>query len=109
MSATSGYFVNHLKQYANNMFKKFNLKPDNLVVDIGSNDGTCLSFFKDLGMNVIGVDPATEIAKKATDKGIFTVDEFFSYKLAVELRNKYGTANYVTSIMLVRILIIYLT
>jgi hypothetical protein len=38
-------------------------KPQSLVADIGSNDGTCLSFFKAAGMRVVGADPATEIAR----------------------------------------------
>ena len=61
VSATSSHFVNHLKVYAQNMIKRFDLKPDDLIADIGSNDGTCLGFFKDSGMCVVGVDPAIEI------------------------------------------------
>jgi hypothetical protein len=97
VSATSAYFVNHLKHYAKDMVKRFDLKPGDLAVDIGSNDGTCLSFFKDKGMKVVGVDPATEIAGKATENGIDTIADFFGYRLAVELRKKYGTAKYITS------------
>jgi hypothetical protein len=97
VSATSAYFVNHLKHYAKDMVERFDLKPGDLAVDIGSNDGTCLSFFKDKGMKVVGVDPATEIAGKATENGIDTIADFFGYRLAVELRKKYGTAKFITS------------
>ncbi len=97
VSATSDHFVNHLRIYATDMIKRFGLTPGALVADIGSNDGTCLQFFKDEGMKVVGVDPAKEIALKATDAGIETVVDFFSYEFAVELREKYGPANYITS------------
>jgi len=97
VSATSGQFVKHLKEYAESMIKRFNLKSNSLVVDIGSNDGTCLSFFKALGMKVIGVDPAIDIAKKASEDGIETIADFFSYELAINLNKKYGPAKYITS------------
>ena len=97
VSATSKQFVDHLKNYAVDMIKRFNLKSNSLVVDIGSNDGTCLSFFQDNGMKVLGVDPATEIAQKATEDGIETINDFFSHNLAIKLRNEHGPANYITS------------
>ena len=97
VSSTSAHFVNYLKNYAETMVGRFNLKSNDLVVDIGSNDGTCLSFFKEKGMDVIGIDPATDIAEKATKKGINTVADFFGYDLAIKLRKEYGTAKYITS------------
>ena len=97
VSATSAHFVNHLQAYAADMIKRFKLKSGSLVADIGSNDGTCLNFFKDEGMKVVGVDPAKEIARTASDAGIETVCDFFSFDLAVKLREKYGPANYITS------------
>ena len=48
-------------------------------------------------MNVVGVDPATDIAEKATENGIETVADFFDYDLAVGLREKYGLAKFLTS------------
>ena len=48
-------------------------------------------------MRVLGVDPAKEIADKATNNGIVTVGDFFTYDLAVKLRKKYGATNYITS------------
>jgi len=97
VSATSAHFVSHLKKYAEDMIDRFKLRPNDLVADIGSNDGTCLSFFKHQGLRVVGVDPAKEIARRATLSGNETVADFFSYKLAVKLREKYGPAKYVTS------------
>ena len=97
VSATSPQFVNHLKTYALDMIERFQLKSDDLVADIGSNDGTCLSFFKNQGLKVVGVDPAKEIASKAIVAGIETVGDFFSYNLALSLREKYGPAKYITS------------
>ena len=97
VSATSSPFVNHLKSYAEDMVARFSLEVGDLVADIGSNDGTCLSFFHNKGMKVIGVDPAKEIAKKATNNGIETVGDFFSYDLSIKLRERYGAANYITS------------
>jgi SAM-dependent methyltransferase len=97
VSATSSRFVDHLRQYAADMVARFALTPSSLVADIGSNDGTCLSFFKAAGMRVVGVDPATEIAKRATAAGIETVGDFFSDDLAVQMRAKYGPADFITS------------
>ena len=56
-----------IRKYAEDMVNRFGLKSSDLVADIGSNDGTCLQFFKDKGMKVVGVDPAKEIAKKAAN------------------------------------------
>ncbi len=97
MSATSSVFVKHLQDYATDMVKRFGIKPGVLVSDIGSNDGTCLRFFKEQGMKVLGVDPAVSIAQAATAAGIETVGDFFSYELAKKLRDKYGPASFITS------------
>src|SRR5207244_24121 len=97
VSATSSKFVDHLRNYAQDMVRRFALPPGALVADIGSNDGTCLRFFAAAGLKVVGVDPATEIAQRATASGIETIGEFFSYELAVRLRERYGPASFITS------------
>jgi SAM-dependent methyltransferase len=98
VSGTSSKFVEHLRDYARDIVQRFDLKPGTLVVDIGSNDGTCLRSFQQAGMTrVLGVDPATKIAERATASGIETVGDFFSYDLAVNLRKKHGAAAFITS------------
>ena len=59
------------------MINKFKLDNHSLVVDIGSNDGSCLSFFKK-SIGVVGVDPAKNIATIANKKGIKTIPSFFN-------------------------------
>jgi SAM-dependent methyltransferase len=97
VSGTSAHFIKHLEQYASEMTRRFNLQPGALVADIGSNDGTCLRFFQEAGMRVVGVDPAPNIARAATNAGIETVNDFFSESLAVQLRERFGPAALVTS------------
>ena len=57
-----------------------------LAVDIGSNDGTLLRFFKQAGYKVLGIDPAKEIAKKATESGIETICSTLTNEAAKKIR-----------------------
>jgi hypothetical protein len=66
-----------------------------LVVDIGSNDGSLLRPFKEAGHRVLGIDPATEIARQATRSGIETIPELMSLRLAREVRDRHGPAHVV--------------
>ena len=98
VSGTSSKFVAHLADYATAMTDRFALRPGALVADIGSNDGTCLAAFKSTARaRVLGVDPATNIARRATESGIETIGDFFSRELAVRLRRDYGPAAFITS------------
>lgn len=68
----------HWKEFAETVSKKVGLKPNSLVVDIGSNDGTLLTKFQALGHKVLGIDPTPEATQIAIDRGVPTIQEFFS-------------------------------
>ena len=97
VSGTSAVFVDHLRRYAAHMNTEFDLPAGSLVVDIGSNDGTALSFFQEAGFRMVGVDPATEIAQLARDRGIETLCEFFGSEHARKWCDEYGPAQLITS------------
>lgn len=97
VSSTSPIFVKHFEDYAKSVFKRFNLGKKSLVIDIGSNDGILLKPFKSLGAQVLGVDPAENIARIATREGIPTLPKFFNTALAEEIVSKYGEAEVVTA------------
>lgn len=90
---SSAGLVQHFRQYATDIVKNLDIKPGALVVEIGSNDGTLLKQFKMQGMRVLGIDPAREIARAATETGVKTLPEFFSTKLAAQIRGDYGAAS----------------
>ncbi len=92
VSGTSPAFVRHFREYAEEAVTLLGLKPNDLVVDIGSNDGTLLREFKRLGMRVLGVDPARAIAEEATQAGIPTWPEFFTRDTAARIRWEHGEA-----------------
>ena len=87
-SAVSSQFLEHCKENAADLTKKLNLGPESLVLEIASNDGSQLQAFKELGIPVLGVDPAKNIAKVANERGVKTIDEFFSYDLAKKLKEE---------------------
>ncbi len=80
------------KKISDSLIKKFNLTSKDLVIDIGSNDGTLLSGFKAQGIRVLGVEP-TNIAKIAKSNGIDTVQAFFDIKTSQKIKDKYGEAS----------------
>lgn len=73
-----------------------NLKLDDLVVDIGSNDGTLLSNFKESGQRVLGVEPSLA-AKTAEDRGVPSLMEFFTPELVSSILHGHGAARLVTA------------
>lgn len=96
-SSTSPVFVAHFKEYAKSVYKKFKLNKNSFVLDVGSNDGILLKPFKKLGTKILGVDPATRIAKIATKDGIETLADYFDQKLAEKIAKKYGHADIITA------------
>lgn len=74
-------------EHFGDLAKRFYVK-DGLAVDIGSNDGTLLSFFQAYGMKILGVEPAKNLAEKATLEGIPTLNEFFNEELADQFLQK---------------------
>ncbi|MBF0383330.1 MAG: class I SAM-dependent methyltransferase [Magnetococcales bacterium] len=97
VSGTSQSFVDHFKRYIDSVIGKYPIPENSLVVDIGSNDGTMLSFFKNYGFSVLGIDPARDIAHKATQSGIETWNSFFSPDLAQDIIRQKGLAHIVTA------------
>ncbi len=97
VSGTSPVFVRHLSDYADYIVERYAIPKSGVIVDIGSNDGTALGFFKKRGYRVVGVDPAIEIVGRANENGIETVCDFFGERVAWECAGKYGKAVLMTS------------
>lgn len=81
-SSTSKSFLEHCEKTADYLSKRLNLNSESLVLEIASNDGAQLQYFKKLGIKILGIDPAQNIAKTANEKGIKTIPEFFNYDFA---------------------------
>jgi len=89
--------VKHFQTYAAEVAQATGAEPGSLVVDIGSNDGSLLKAFKEIGYRVLGVDPAVEIARRATAEGVETLPEYFTKKLADRIKEAHGPAAVVTA------------
>lgn len=92
VTSSSLGLVEHYRRYASEVIAQFEVKPGALALEIGSNDGSLLGFFKAKGLKVLGIDPARRIAEDASARGIPTLPEFFGSKLAEGLQAEYGRA-----------------
>jgi len=70
--------IPHFKELAATTSAFLGLQKDDLVIDVGSNNGLLLKEYQNLGYKVYGVEPATKIAEKARSSGIPTFNEFFN-------------------------------
>ena len=84
-SSYSTSWLSHAKAYCNKMLLHFNIDSTSLVVEIASNDGYLLQYFKEKNIPVLGIEPTSNTAEVATSKGIECVVDFFSLKLASQL------------------------
>ena len=88
LSSTSKTFREHFEKAAKKYIKEFKLKSNkSYVIDIGSNDGVALKPFKDLKFkNILGIEPAKNLAKKANKEKIKTYNGFLDEKILNKIK-----------------------
>jgi SAM-dependent methyltransferase len=88
-SSFSDTVLRHADQIACRMIQSRRLGVGSLVVEVASNDGYLLQYYRQRGIPVLGIEPAKNIARKAeSERGIRTLCEFFGRELAQELRQR---------------------
>lgn len=84
-SSYSKSWLKHAELYCEMMVHRFSLDKNSKVVEIASNDGYLLQYFDKKGIPVLGIEPTSNTAEVAVNKGIETITEFFGTSLAKKL------------------------
>jgi SAM-dependent methyltransferase len=92
-SSYSDSWLRHAEKYVADMTQLFALGAGSSVVEIASNDGYLLQYFKARGIPCLGVEPTANTAAVAESRGIPTVVKFFGVQTAHELRSARGGAD----------------
>lgn len=86
----------HYTDLANIINERYKLTKDDLVIDVGSNTGKLLYIFQNMGVKILGIDPATKLVLIARDNGIPTIDSYFGPKVANDVVKEHGQARIIT-------------
>ncbi|MDF3156515.1 class I SAM-dependent methyltransferase [Mesorhizobium sp. XAP10] len=84
-SSFSTSWVAHAKAYCGAITERLGLGADSFAVELASNDGYLLQHFLPLGVPVLGVEPAANVARAAVEKGVPTRVDFFGVRLALQM------------------------
>ncbi len=95
VTGTSETMAAHNRNYAESVIESGKLEPKDLVVEIASNDGTLLNFFRLQGFRILGVEPAENISRLARENGIPTINDFFNSSCAERILSSNGPARVV--------------
>mgnify|MGYP001177094797 CR=1 FL=1 len=88
LTSTSFELLTHFKNTSKLLISKLKLKNTSKVLEIGSNDGSLLNYFKAKGFDVLGIEPAKPASKISRSKGIKTLNNFFDKKFVKNLGHK---------------------
>ena len=92
LSSTSTSWCKHAEVFTKRAINKLSLNQESFVIEIASNDGYLLQYFKDANINCFGIEPTSLAASEAKKKGIKTLERFFGYDLAQEIIKNYKDA-----------------
>jgi hypothetical protein len=87
-SSYSTSWLAHAKDYTDKMIERFGFNENSQVIEVASNDGYLLQYFKEKGISVLGIEPTKNTAQVAISKGIETEIEFFGTRFAQTLVKK---------------------
>lgn len=96
-SSTTRAGRTHFFDFAASVVNRFHLGSENLAIDIGSNVGVLLDGFKSKGCRILGIEPSANISATAIGRGIETINDFISPKLATQVVKSHGKASVVTT------------
>jgi hypothetical protein len=94
-SSYSESWIEHSRRYVDMIVGYAGLTSDSFVVEVASNDGYLLQHFLPKGIDVLGIEPALNVAEAARDRGVPTLTEFFGTELAAALVTERGHADLV--------------
>ena len=89
-SSFSTSWLEHSRRYAEMAIERFDLGPHSRVVEVASNDGYLLRYFRERQIPVLGIEPATNVARVAIEHEIPTLIEFFGVETARRLASEWG-------------------
>lgn len=92
VTGTSDTIAKHNIKYSATVVDLQKMNNDSLVVEVASNDGSLLKCFQKHNVKTLGIEPATNIAEMARAAGVETINEFFNYETAVQVREQHGAA-----------------
>lgn len=95
-SGSNNSLIANFKNLVDSAVKRFKLSAGDFAIDIGSNDGTLLANYLPYKVKILGVDPSSA-TKLAIERGIPSIVDFFTYKLAKLIKKKYGQAKIITA------------
>lgn len=84
-SSFSDSMLQHANEYVQMMIERFGFNSNSQVIEIASNDGYLLQYFNEVGVPVLGIEPAENVAEAAIKKGIKTISKFFDTRTATDL------------------------
>ena len=87
-SSYSSSWLAHSKKYTDEMQQRFSFNSESLVIEIASNDGYLLQYFKEKNIPVLGIEPTKNTAEVAISKGVPTITEFMGVRLAAKLASE---------------------
>ena len=88
LSSFSDSMLRHAREVVEHLIPSHRLDGSSLVVEIASNDGYLLQYYKKAGIPVLGIEPANNVAQVAEERGIPTLCEFFGETLACQLKDR---------------------
>ena len=98
-SSYSLHWLNHASKLCENSIKKFTLKNNDLITEIASNDGYLLKNFKKNNYNnILGIEPAKNIANYANEQNINTENFFFNEETSEYILKKYKYSKIIFSL-----------
>ena len=104
LTGSSESLIRYYSDLAGSLKERYDLRPGDTVIEIGSNDGTFLKAFQSLGLNVLGIDGARVSTDVASADGVPVIPQFFGTGVVSSIKEKLGADSRVGLILAMNVL-----